>query len=120
MKLDWNPGEARVAGEEYAAYAPVYDLLFQDMDEDARYYLACAAAAGTGPLLELGVGTGRLALRLLEAGHELVGIDASAPMLEKAKVRLLPHGKRCAASCRRTCAAWIWGGAFPWPWQPTA
>jgi SAM-dependent methyltransferase len=38
---------------------------------------------GRGPVLEIGVGTGRIALPLHEAGVELIGIDISEPMLRR-------------------------------------
>jgi SAM-dependent methyltransferase len=40
------------------------------------------AVLGHGPVLEIGVGTGRIALPLAEAGIDVVGIDLSRPMLE--------------------------------------
>ncbi len=46
--------------------------------------------AGGGPVLELGIGTGRLALPLAEQGTEVHGIDASAAMV--AKLRNKPGG----------------------------
>jgi SAM-dependent methyltransferase len=39
--------------------------------------------AGAGPVLELGVGTGRVAVPLAERGLEVVGIDASSAMLDQ-------------------------------------
>ena len=47
--------------------------------------------AGAGPALELGVGTGRIALPLAENGVEVHGIDASEAML--AKLRAKPGGE---------------------------
>ena len=47
-----------------------------------------AAAAGSGPLLELGCGTGRVLRPLARAGYEITGIDLSAQMLEYCRVRL--------------------------------
>jgi SAM-dependent methyltransferase len=41
------------------------------------------AVLGHGPVLEIGVGTGRIALPLADAGIEVVGIDLSRPMLER-------------------------------------
>jgi SAM-dependent methyltransferase len=38
---------------------------------------------GFGPTLEIGVGTGRFALPLRDAGVEMVGLDLSRPMMEK-------------------------------------
>ena len=48
--------------------------------------------AGEGPALELGIGTGRIALPLSEAGTEVHGIDISEGML--AKMRAKPGGDR--------------------------
>lgn len=39
--------------------------------------------SGRGPCLETGVGTGRIALPLAEAGVEMAGVDISSPMLAK-------------------------------------
>jgi SAM-dependent methyltransferase len=52
--------------------------------EDTAFYLEAAKTAG-GPVLELGCGTGRLVLPLLETGLEIHGLDASAAMLEMAR-----------------------------------
>jgi SAM-dependent methyltransferase len=41
-----------------------------------------------GPVLELGCGTGRLAVPLARAGVPVVGIDRSAPMLARARQRV--------------------------------
>lgn len=48
--------------------------------------------AGDGPALELGIGTGRVALPLAEAGVEVHGIDSSEAMLAKLKAK--PGGDR--------------------------
>lgn len=42
----------------------------------------------TGPLLELGVGTGAVGLAFAEKGYDVVGVDVSASMLSFAKPRL--------------------------------
>jgi SAM-dependent methyltransferase len=41
------------------------------------------ALIGHGPVLEIGVGTGRIAVPLAEAGIDVVGIDLSDPMLRR-------------------------------------
>lgn len=47
---------------------------------DVEFYRALADEHG-GPVIELACGTGRVAIPLAEAGHEIVGVDRSAPML---------------------------------------
>jgi SAM-dependent methyltransferase len=76
-------------------FADVYDEWYGDVG-DAR---ACAdriaalvAEAGGGPVLELGVGSGRLALPLVARGLEVHGVDASEAMV--ARLRAKPGGDR--------------------------
>ncbi len=45
------------------------------------------AAAAAGPVLELGAGTGRVALRLAHAGHEVVALDSSQALLDELATR---------------------------------
>lgn len=51
--------------------------------------------AGSGPVLEVGVGTGVVARALLERGHTVLGIDISPAMLRRARQRL---GQRVAVA----------------------
>lgn len=71
-------------------YPNLYDILFESLDFDIPYWTELALQAG-GPILEAGCGTGRVLLRLLEAGVDADGFDASAPMIgrfrEKARAR---------------------------------
>jgi SAM-dependent methyltransferase len=69
--------------------ADVYDdLLITDDQEAAAAFLA--GLAGRGPALELGIGTGRVALPLARHGVEVDGVDASEAMV--AKLRAKPGG----------------------------
>lgn len=54
---------------------------------DVPFWRHLAVNAG-GPVLELGCGTGRIALPLGRAGVSLVGIDRSAEMLDRARRRV--------------------------------
>jgi len=70
-------------------YAPFYDW------ENARTlgrrdvpFWRAVALGAHGPVLELGCGTGRVALPLARAGVTLVGIDRSASMLARARRRV--------------------------------
>jgi 2-polyprenyl-3-methyl-5-hydroxy-6-metoxy-1,4-benzoquinol methylase len=67
-------------------YAPFYDWENAQTlgRRDVPFWRRVAASAG-GPVLELGCGTGRVSLPLARAGVNLVGIDRSAPMLERAR-----------------------------------
>jgi len=53
--------------------------------DDAVAFLA--ERAGDGPVLELGIGTGRIALPLAERGLKVHGIDASARMVERLRAK---------------------------------
>lgn len=70
--------------------AGVYDELYSQLDEKSIDILAELARGG--PALELGIGTGRIALPLREKGVKVHGIDASEAMLEK--LRAKPGGQK--------------------------
>ncbi|MBN1423595.1 class I SAM-dependent methyltransferase [Candidatus Fermentibacteria bacterium] len=64
-----------------------YDLENEGFTEDIPFYLRLAARHG-GPILELGCGTGRIAIPLAQAGHDVTGLDMSEPMLRHARSKL--------------------------------
>ena len=64
---------------DYTAFAELYDLFYGDLDDDFEMYGGFAERTG-GPILEIGSGTGRVALALAEAGHEVVGLEPSEAM----------------------------------------
>jgi hypothetical protein len=82
-KAPWSERDAEVyddlaaARSDPAVVVPVVDLL--------------AELAGDGPALELGIGTGRIALPLAARGVRVHGMDSSAPMV--AKLRAKPGGE---------------------------
>lgn len=67
-----------------ARLARYYDLDFLDVAHDAELYQELAHETG-GPVLELGVGSGRLAIPLALGGYDVVGIDIDAAMLRRAE-----------------------------------
>jgi SAM-dependent methyltransferase len=76
-----------VTGSTYDAFAAVYDEWSADMTEDVPFYVGLAREA-VGPIVELAVGTGRVAIPVaLETGRRVVGIDSSPAMLSQARVR---------------------------------
>jgi SAM-dependent methyltransferase len=62
--------------------ADVYDAWYPGGDP-TPIVRRLAALAGDGPVLELGIGTGRIAIPLAATGIPVRGIDASAAMIEK-------------------------------------
>ena len=71
-------------------WAAVYDDHHEQMDpEPAVEFLA--GLAGDGRVLELGIGTGRVALPLAARGISVAGVDASAAMAER--LRAKPGGE---------------------------
>ncbi len=67
-----------------SAYDPIarlYDRWSSSVIEDISFYVEEALAAGGGPVLELGVGTGRIAIPTAMAGVPVIGVDSSAEML---------------------------------------
>ena len=70
-------------------YAPFYD--WENARTVARRDVAFwqrLSAAQDRPVLELGCGTGRIALPVARAGARLIGIDLSAEMLARGRARL--------------------------------
>ena len=70
--------------------ADVYDQMYPMRANVRPTVDALAKLAGNGPALELGIGTGRVALPLAERGIEVHGIDASKAII--AKMRAKPGG----------------------------
>ena len=72
---------------EYDAWAPVYDAWAADMTEDVAHYVSLAREAD-GPIVELMVGSGRVAIEVVrQSGKPVLGIDSSPAMLEIARER---------------------------------
>jgi SAM-dependent methyltransferase len=65
----------------YDAIARIYDPWSRSVVEDVGFYVEEALAA-EGPIVELGVGTGRIAIPTAAAGIPVIGVDSSPGMLE--------------------------------------
>jgi SAM-dependent methyltransferase len=74
----------------YDRLGPVYDAWCRSVTEDLDFYVDLAVESG-GPVLELGVGSGRVAVPTALAGVDVVGVDSSPTMLELAQARARPH-----------------------------
>jgi len=64
------------------SFADVYDDWYGDMFDTDGAVRSVIDLTGGRPVCELGVGTGRLAIPLARSGLEVLGIDASQPMLD--------------------------------------
>ena len=98
----------------YAQIAELYEAEHRGWTDDLDLYRALAARTG-GPLLDLGCGTGRVAIALAEAGHEVHGIDASESMLAIARKDLRGRGRAVSFSLgdmRRPRSRQAFGLAF--------
>ncbi len=73
----------------YDSIARLYDEWSRSVTEDVDFYVDLAREAGS-PVVELGVGTGRIAVPIATAGVRVIGVDSSPEML---------------AVCRETAAA---------------
>jgi SAM-dependent methyltransferase len=68
----------------YDPIAELYDPWSRSVTEDIQFYVEEALGAGGGPVVELAVGTGRIAVPIAEAGVPVIGIDLSERMLDVA------------------------------------
>lgn len=64
----------------YDTIAELYDPWSRSVTEDVGFYVAEARKSG-GTVLELGVGTGRIAIPIAEKGKRVIGVDSSREML---------------------------------------
>jgi SAM-dependent methyltransferase len=74
--------------------ARFYDLVYAQVRDgvDNEYYLRQMAAAA-GPVLELGVGSGRLFAEARRRGADTWGIDVSPAMIERCRAKLAPEDR---------------------------
>jgi SAM-dependent methyltransferase len=72
--------------DPYAGLADLYDLDYGEFTADLAMYENFARRCEL-PILEIGVGTGRVALHLARAGFAVWGIDSSQSMLDRAQAK---------------------------------
>jgi SAM-dependent methyltransferase len=68
----------------YDDIAAFYDPWSRSVTEDVGFYVDEAVASG-GPVVELAVGTGRIAVPIARAGIDVIGVDSSPAMLAVAQ-----------------------------------
>lgn len=72
--------------DPYDQIARYYDAENADLVEDLDAYLLLAERFG-GPVLDVGCGTGRVALHLAGEGFDLTGVEPSSAMLDIARTK---------------------------------
>ena len=76
----------------YDPWAEIYDSVYSYVRSDLPLYTRAAIESG-GPVLELGVGTGRVAIPTAELGIDVVGVDNSEAMLAVASRKAADLGE---------------------------
>jgi len=79
--------------------AQYYTSTYASRIDDVAFYVGLAEQAG-GPVLEYGVGNGRIAMPIARHGIALTGVDASAPMLAHFRERLSDEPRDVRARVR--------------------
>ncbi len=74
----------------YSLFAKFYDAYVGDYNLDLPLYSALASKTQS-PILEIGCGTGRVLLPLLQTGHVVTGVDISEQMLRLAENKLIKN-----------------------------
>jgi ubiquinone/menaquinone biosynthesis C-methylase UbiE len=75
--------------EDHYLDAALYDFEYKNQQGDIEWYCAVAEErAGDRPIVEMGVGTGRIAIPLAREGHEIIGIDRMPKMLAQCRAKL--------------------------------
>ena len=76
----------------YDRWANRYDIFYESGPTgEVEFYLEAIERYGS-PVLEIGVGTGRIAIPAAANGHRITGIDLHEPMLERAHVKIAEAG----------------------------
>ncbi len=100
MRDQQSTEEMTAAGSPYDRIACLYDDWSRSVTEDVSFYVAearkASGAAGAGrpgePIVELGVGTGRIAVPIAAAGVPVIGVDSSAAMIRVCRARARAAG----------------------------
>jgi len=90
--------QKRIARGAVAHYedAGYYDLAYKRRRKDVRFYVELARGS-KGPVLELGAGTGRVALEIAREGTSVVAVEPARAMLQRAKQKAARLPERAQA-----------------------
>ena len=97
----------------YTAFADVYDRLMGDCDYSARadYLLGLFHSFGTAPklMLDLACGTGGISIEMLRRGVDVIGVDLSPEMLDKARRKADDAGLDMLCLCQDAAELDLYG-----------
>ena len=88
----------------YDEIAAFYDPWSRSVTEDIGFYVDEALASG-GPVVELAVGTGRIAVPIAQTGVAVIGVDSSPGMLAVARAAADDAGARRPSTCESATSA---------------
>lgn len=77
--------------DPYSILVDFYDHWAEPQKDDVPFYVKRATAV-KGPVVELGAGTGRIAIPIARAGQDVIGVDVSGAMLTEATRRAAAEG----------------------------
>lgn len=80
-----------MSADPYLAFVGFYDLWTKDVTGDVDFYVRRATEV-PGPVVELGAGTGRIAIPTAQAGQQVIAVDLSTAMLAEARKRAQEAG----------------------------
>ncbi|MBL01764.1 MAG: hypothetical protein CL774_04650 [Chloroflexi bacterium] len=72
----------------YKDWAEWYDIFYSSSEHEEEKYYQKISEDFEGKILEIGIGTGRIAIKLAEIGKNVVGIDSSIEMISKAEKKI--------------------------------
>ncbi|MYA59017.1 MAG: class I SAM-dependent methyltransferase [Chloroflexi bacterium] len=70
---------------DYVRWAERYDIFYEAAPEGELDFYLNAIQRSRGSVLELGVGTGRIAIPAAAMGHDITGVDLNETMLDRAR-----------------------------------
>lgn len=92
--------QEKASSLQHYDHVSLYESTFKTRKNDVRFFIDLTAeileerGQETGTILELGAGAGRITVPLAQAGHEVIALDPSKPMLERLEERLQKRPKK--------------------------
>ncbi|MEF8880632.1 MAG: class I SAM-dependent methyltransferase [Candidatus Nanohaloarchaea archaeon] len=80
-----------IGKDQFRGWAKYYDYIYSEEGEDTQFYLDEVKNVD-GRILEIGCGTGRMYLEVLEHGSDIYGFDISSEMLDKLRRKAEKRG----------------------------